>query len=266
MWEVLFSVGGCLTFFTLVFTLSSIKQINEYQRGVLYTMGKFTGVIGSGWKVIIPIFQRLIIVDIRTKTVDLADQGGMTADNVSVKIGAVVFFNVDDAGKAINEVENYKWAVSQLAETTIRTVVGETTLQNLLTGREEVANKIEHIISPKSEIWGMKIVGVELKDIVLPEDMKRTMAKQAEAEREKLAVITKAEGELEASDNLAKAASNMAETPGALHLRTLSTLNDLSSDQSNTIIFAIPVEILRAIDGMGAERVGKMVKEAVAKK
>jgi regulator of protease activity HflC (stomatin/prohibitin superfamily) len=253
-----FGIIGVLVF------ISNIKQINEYERGIIFTLGRFTGVRGSGWSFVWPIFQSMRKIDIRTKTVDLKDQEGMTADNVSVKIGAVVFFKVIDAAKALLEVENFYWAVSQMAETTMRTVVGEIELQELLTNREHVAERIESIVAPKAEAWGVSIQSVELKDIVLPEDMKRTMAKTAEAEREKQAVITKAQGELEASENLKKAAEMMASTPGALHLRTLSTLNDVSSDQSNTIIFAVPVEVLRAFDGIATKSQTTNIVDAIA--
>lgn len=246
------SCFGLPSFILLIMLLTNIRQINEYQRGILFVMGKYKRVVNSGWTFIIPIFQSMKIVDVRTKTIDLADQGGMTADNVSVKIGAVVFFKIVDASRAVLEVENYQWAISQLAETTMRTAVGEVELNKLLSGRDEVANNIEAIIESKATDWGLHIIGVELKDIVLPDDMKRTMAKQAEAEREKLSVITKAEGELIAAENLSKAAEMMSKSPGALHLRTLSTLNDLSSDQSNTVIFAIPIEVLRAFEKVGS--------------
>lgn len=265
MWEFLLGSGFFLGFFIFIIVVSNIKQVQEYERGLVFTFGKFSRVVGSGWTFVWPIFQSMRKIDVRTKTVDLKDQEGMTADNVSVKIGAVVFFKVTDSAKAVLEVEDFLWAVSQLAETTMRTVVGEVVLQNLLTQRDEVANRIEHIISPKAEKWGVHIEGVELKDIVLPQDMKRTMAKQAEAEREKLSVITKAEGELEAADNLSKAAARLAATPGALHLRTLSTLNDLSSDQSNTIIFAVPIEVLRAFEGGNGGGIAKSIIDKLKK-
>lgn len=254
---------GIIFFFVVIF---NIKQVNEYQRGILFTLGKFTRVVGSGWTFIWPIFQSMRKVDTRTKTVDLKEQQCMTGDNVPVEIGAVLFFRITDPAKAILEVENFLWAVSQLAETTMRTVVGEVVLQELLTNRDDIARRIETIIAPKADAWGVTIEAVELKDMVLPQDMQRTMAKQAEAEREKISVITKAEGELIASTNLQKAAANMSKTPGALHLRTLSTLNDLSSDQSNTIIFAVPVEILRAFDNIGSgdkliEKIAKLLKK-----
>lgn len=257
--EFPFFLLGCLAVpFIILFWLiiSNIRQVNEYERGIIFNQGKFNKVVVSGWHFIIPIFQQMAIVDIRTKTVDLPDQEGMTQDNVSVRIGAVVFYKITDAQKAILEVENYMNAISQLSETTMRTVVGEVSLNKLLSSREDVAHKIETIIESNAKEWGLHIIGVELKDIVLPDDMKRTMAKQAEAEREKMSVITKAEGELEASENLAKAARMMSETPGALHLRTLSTINDVSSDQSNTIVFAIPIEVLRAVERIGSDKIG----------
>ena len=247
--------GGAL-FFLLILVITNIRQVNEYQRGILFTMGKYTGVVGSGWRFVIPIFQRMAIVDIRTKTVDLSDQEGMTKDNVSVRIGAVVFFKIIDASKAVLEVENYKWAISQLSETTMRTVVGEVDLNQLLANRNEIAHKIESIVEQQATEWGLDIIGVELKDITLPSDMKRTMAKLAEAEREKDSVIMKAQGEREAAENLAAAAKLMSASPGALHLRTLSTLNDLSSDQSNTVVFAVPIEVLRAMEGGSGSMAG----------
>jgi regulator of protease activity HflC (stomatin/prohibitin superfamily) len=189
-------------------------------------------------------------VDIRTKAVDVPEQDAITRDNVSIKINAVIYYKVFDAGKAIIEVENFYYAVSQLAQTTMRNTVGSVTLDELLTDREKVSREICSIIDKLTDPWGIKVENVELKDIALSEEMKRVIAKVAEAEREKRAVITKAAGEVEASENLAKAASIMGRTPGALHLRTLSTLNDLSSDQSNTVIFAVPVEALRALEGL----------------
>jgi regulator of protease activity HflC (stomatin/prohibitin superfamily) len=245
---LIFCCGGLL--FVLFFVIiGNIKQINQYQRGIVFTMGKYGGMIGPGWHFIIPVFQALARVDVRTKTVDLADQEAITKDNVSAKISAVLYYNIQDAAKAVLEVERYDWATIQLAETTMRTVVGEFTLDELLTHRELVADKIEEIVEQKTAPWGIKIQGVELKDVTLPETMKRTMAKQAEAEREKRATIINSEGEVVAAENLSKAAKTMAETPGALHLRTLNSINDISSDQSNTIVFMVPMEMLKALEG-----------------
>lgn len=232
--------------------LASLKQINQYERGVVYTMGKFTGVITPGWKLIIPIFQVLRKVDIRTKAVDVAKQETITADNVSIKMNAVIYYKVADSAKTINEVEDVYYAISQLAQTTMRRIAGEATLDELLQQRERIAADILKIIDKTSDAWGIDVEAVELKDIELPESMVRTMAKQAEAEREKRATIISSEGEVLASKNLANAASILGKSPGALHLRTLNSINDISSDASNTIVFAVPMEILKAIEGFGA--------------
>ena len=237
--------------------LSSIKQIDEYERGVKFTTGKFSKIMEPGWRLVLPIFQSFKKVDIRTKAVDVPEQEAITKDNVSVKINAVLYYKVFDASKAILAVENFRYAVSQLAQTTMRNAVGAVSLDDLLGEREKISSEICKIIDEATDPWGIKVENVELKDISLPEEMKRVIAKAAEAEREKIAVITKAQGEVEASQNLAKAAEIMATTPGALHLRTLSTLNDLSSDQSNTIIFAVPIEVLRAFEGSDLTKIIK---------
>lgn len=202
-----------------------------------------------GWRIVLPIFESYKKVDIRTKAVDVPKQETITKDNVSIEINAVIYYKVFDASKAILEVENFYYAVSQLAQTTMRNIVGSVSLDELLCEREKVSTEICKVIDAATDEWGIKVSNVELKDIALPEEMKRVLAKAAEAEREKSAVITKAAGEVEAANNLAKAASIISEVPGALHLRTLSTINDISSDQSNTIIFALPVEVLRALEG-----------------
>ena len=230
--------------------LSSIKQINQYERGVLFSLGRFTKIVQPGWRLVFPVFQSFERVDIRTKAVDVPAQEAITRDNVSIKINAVIYYKVFDAGKAIIEVENFYYAVSQLAMTTMRNAVGAVTLDELLTDREKVSGEVCSIIDKLTDPWGIKVENVEFKDVTLSEEMKRVIAKVAEAEREKRAVITKAAGEVEASENLAKAATLMGSTPGAMHLRTLATMQDLSSDQSNTVVFAIPVEALRALEGI----------------
>ena len=233
-----------------IIALSSIKQINEYERGILFHRGKYSKMLNPGWHIIWPIFYSMRKVDIRTKTVDVPAQEAITKDNVSIKINAVLYYSIFDASKSILGVENFNYAVSQLAQTTMRNIVGTVSLDELLTEREKLSSDICQIVDTATDPWGIKIENVELKDISLPEEMKRVMAKVAEAEREKDAVITKAKGEVESANNLAKAANIMGNTPGALHLRTLSTLNDLSSDQSNTVIFAIPIEGLEALKGI----------------
>lgn len=233
----------------LIILLISIKQINEYERGILYSFGKFSKILNPGWHIVLPILNSYDKVDIRTKTVDVPEQEAITKDNVSIRINAVLYYKIFDASKAILAVEHFNYAVSQLAQTTMRNIVGSVSLDELLTERDKLSAKICEIVDKETDPWGIKVENVELKDIALPEEMKRVIAKIAEAEREKQAVITKAEGEVEASENLAQAAKIMSQSPGALHLRTLATLNDVSSDQSNTIIFAIPIETLRAIEG-----------------
>ncbi len=235
----------------IILILACLRQVNEYERGVLYTTGKFSGTVGAGWHVVWPIFQRMIIVDVRTKAVDVQKQEAITKDNVSCKINAVIYYKIVDAGKSVNEVENVFWAVTQLAQTTMRRVAGEVTLDELLSQREKIAEQILEFVDKSSLNWGIDVNAVELKDIELPESMVRTMAKQAEAEREKRAVIISSEGEVAAAENLASAAQIMTNSPGALHLRTLNSINDISSDQSNTVVFAVPMEILRAIEGLG---------------
>ncbi len=229
--------------------LISLKQVNEYERGVVYTMGRFSYILSPGWKLIIPIFQSFRKVDIRIKADDVPKQDTITKDNVSCKMNAVIYYKVSDAAKTINEVEDVTYAVLQLAQTTMRRVASEATLDELLSNREKIAAEILEIVEKHAATWGIDIQSVELKDIELPESMVRTMAKQAEAEREKRATIINSEGELQASENLAQAAKTLATSPGALHLRTLNSINDISSDQSNTVVFAVPVEVLKAIEG-----------------
>lgn len=244
----------------LCIILGSIKQINEYERGILFTFGKYSRILKPGWNLVLPIIQSFKKVDIRTKAVDVPEQEAISKDNVSIKINAVIYYKVFDAAKAIIAVENFKYAVSQLAQTTMRNAVGAVTLDELLSQREKISEEICKIIDRATDDWGIKVENVELKDIALPEEMKRVIATVAEAEREKEAVITKAKGEVEAANNLVKAAELMGNAPGALHLRTLATLNDLSSDQSNTIIFAVPVEVLRAFDSIDTKKVAEIVK------
>ena len=233
----------------IVVAISSIRQIEQYERGILFVCGKYSKVLAPGWHIIWPIFQTCRKIDIRTKAVDVPEQVAITSDNVSIRINAVIYYKVFDAGKALCEVEDFQYAVGQLAQTTMRNVVGTVTLDQLLTDREKISLNICAIIDKATDPWGVKVENVELKDISLSAEMQRVMAKVAEAEREKNAVITKAEGEVEAARNLAEAANLMGNTPGALHLRTLATINDLSSDQSNTVVFALPVEVLRALEG-----------------
>lgn len=243
----------------VIILLRSIVQIDEYERGVKFSKGKFSKIMQPGWNLVLPIFESYKKIDIRTKVVDVPEQDVITKDNVSVRINAVIYYKIFDASKAILEVENFYYAVSQLAQTTMRNVVGSVSLNELLGEREKISVEICKIIDEATDPWGIKVENVELKDVSLPEEMKRVIARAAEAEREKEAILTKAKGEVEASKNLAIAAETMSSTPGAMHLRTLSTINDISSDQSNTIIFCLPIEVLEAIKG-------KSINEDVIKK
>ncbi|MFA7252292.1 MAG: slipin family protein [Candidatus Paceibacterota bacterium] len=235
-----------VVFFLLI---SSIRQINQYERGVRFTFGKFTSVMEPGWRLVWPIVQTYQKVDVRTKAVDVPDQNAITRDNVSVRVNAVIYYKVSEAQKAIIEVEDFRYAISQYAQTTMRNIVGEVTLDELLSSRDKIADRIREIVDRETDAWGLKVNNVELKDVSLPPDLERTIGKQAEAEREKRAVIINSEGELAASENISKAAEMLAKTPGALHLRTLQSVNDMASDQSNTVVYMIPVEILKALEG-----------------
>lgn len=235
----------------IVVILISIREVKQYERGVKFTLGKYSGrVVEPGWRIVLPIFQKMVKVDIRVKAVDVPDQETISSDNISIRINAVIYYKVSDASRAVLEVENFYYAISQLAQTTMRNAVGEVDLDTLLKNRDEIAAKIQLSVDKATDPWGIKVESVELKDVVLPQDLKRTMAKEAEAEREKRAVIIKAQGEVAAAENMAKAAAMLAEAPGALHLRTLQSINDLSSDQSNTTIWMVPTEGLEALKGI----------------
>ena len=228
---------------------SGLRLVKQYQRGVVLTLGKFTSIREPGLRFIVPVIQSLQKVDIRTKVVDVPEQEAITRDNIPVRISAVVYYRLTDAARAILEVENFHWAVSQIAQTTMRNSVGEVSLDELLQSRSKISEKIKDEVDKVTDAWGVSVEALELKDIIIPEGLKRTISKEAEAERERRAVIIKAEGEKSAAENLSLAAQMLAKTPGALHLRTLQSINDISSDQSNTTIWMLPVETLEAIKG-----------------
>lgn len=237
-----------------IILLVSLKQINQYERGLRFTMGRFTAIMEPGWRLVIPVFQSHRKVDMRVKAVDVPDQKAITRDNVSVTVNAVIYYKVQSAEKAILEVEDFKYAISQYAQTTMRNIVGEVTLDELLANRDKLADRIREIVDIETDAWGLKVNNVELKDVSLPADMERTIAKQAEAEREKRAVIINSEGELAAAQNMAEAAKILGSVDGALHLRTLQSINDISSDQSNTVVFTVPLEILKAFTGFSQSK------------
>lgn len=238
--------------FAILVILGGFRMVNQYERGIVLTFGKYSNTREPGLTWIFTPFniQRMIRVDIRIKAVDVPDQEAITKDNISVRINAVIYYKVVSPERAVLEVENFTSAVSQLAQTTMRNASGEVDLDQLLSQRDEISQRIQTVIDKSSESWGIQVLNVELKDIQLPEEMKRTIAKQAEAEREKRAVIIQSEGEVIASENMAKAATVLSSAPGALHLRTLQSINDISSDASNTIVFALPIEVLRAVESI----------------
>ena len=245
--NTILTILGIIIFIILI----SIRQVNQYQKGVKFMLGKYIGLMNPGWRIVFPIIQSYIKVDLRVKAVDVASQEAITKDNISVSVNAVIYYKVRNADKAILEVENFFYAISQLAQTTMRNAVGQVELDELLSQRDRVSESIRTIVDKATDPWGIEVINVELKDITLPEEMKRVIGKQAEAEREKRAIIIKAQGEVIAADNMAKAAQTLSQSKGALHLRTLQSINDISSDQSNTIVFALPLEVLRAFEGFG---------------
>jgi regulator of protease activity HflC (stomatin/prohibitin superfamily) len=244
---IIFYVIGAI----VIFFLAGLKVVNQYERGVKLTLGKFEGVMEPGLRLVVPIIQSWYRVDMRVKAVDVPEQESITKDNITVGINAVIYYKVADSKKAILEVEDYYYAVTQLAQTTMRNIVGEVELDELLSKRDKISEQIRHIVDKATDPWGIKVDSVELKDITLAQEMKRVIGKQAEAEREKRAVIIKAEGEVISANNMAKAAKILSGAEGALHLRTLQSINNISSDQSNTVIFAVPLEALRALEAIG---------------
>ena len=240
--------------FALVAILAAgIKVVNEYERGVRFTFGKYTGLMEPGLRFVIPIIQTWERVDIRTKVIDVPSQDAMTKDNVSVNINAVLYYRVTKSESAVMEIMDFNYASSQLAQITMKHIVGQATLDELLTSREALSHKIQEIVDKETDPWGIKVENVDLKHIEVPGNLQRMMAREAEAEREKRSVIIKAEGELDAAANLVKASQNLTKYPGALHIRTLHSINDLSADKSNTRIYAIPVELLRLARKFGKD-------------
>ncbi|MFH1393816.1 MAG: slipin family protein [Candidatus Micrarchaeota archaeon] len=244
---LLFPIG----FFALVLAFMGIRIVYEYERGILFTLGKYSKIMNPGLNIIIPIIQSMQKVDTRIKTVDIPKQEVMTKDNVPVSINAVVYMRVINPEKAVLKIQNYVYAVSQYGQTALRDVTGNKELDAILTERIQIANEIKELVDKETDEWGIDITAIKIQDIELPMDMKRAMARQAEAEREKRANIIKAAGEVIASKNLMDAANMLGQSPGGLHLRTLQTLADISSDQSNTIVVPIPMEFLKAVEGFG---------------
>jgi len=233
----MYSITIYLIFFVVVLLVSSIRILNEYQRGVLFTLGRFTGVKGPGLILVVPVIQKMERIDLRTVVLDVPSQDVISHDNVSVHVNAVVYYRVIDPQKAIIQVENFNAATSQLAQTTLRSVLGGHELDEMLAEREKLNYDIQQILDKQTDAWGIKISNVEIKHIDLDESMIRAIAKQAEAERQRRAKVINSKGELEASKNLKEAADMLAQNPQALQLRYLQTLSDISSDKTNTIVF-----------------------------
>ena len=231
----------------IIFILSGIKVIDQYERGVILTLGKFTGIREPGLRVVVPIFQRLIKVDQRVNTIDIPKQEVITKDNVTVNVDAVVYFRVNNAEKAVLEVANFVYASSQFAQAALRDVTGNVDLDALLSQRDQVSGQIKEIVDVQAEKWGIDVETVKIQNIELPQDMKRAMAKQAEAERERRAVIITAEGEKAAAQGIADAAATLAKTPGGISIRTLQTLEKVSSEPSQKTLFVLPADLTDAI-------------------
>ncbi|ACF43439.1 band 7 protein [Pelodictyon phaeoclathratiforme BU-1] len=229
----------------MAFLISSVKILREYERGVVFRLGRIIGAKGPGIIILIPGIDKMVKVDLRTVTLDVPPQDIITRDNVSVKVSAVVYFRVLDPIKAIVEVADFHFATSQLAQTTLRSVCGQGELDNLLAERDEINDRIQAILDKDTEPWGVKVAKVEVKEIDLPEEMRRAMAKQAEAERERRSTIINAEGEYQAAQRLADAATIIAASPSALQLRYLQTLKDISAENNSTIIFPLPIDLLK---------------------
>ncbi len=230
----------------LLFLQASIKVINEYERAVVLRLGKFHKVKGPGLILLLPVIDRMRKIDLRTVTLDVPPQEVITRDNVSIRVSAVVYFRVMEPEKAFLQVEDYYYATSQLAQTTLRSVCGQAELDEILAEREKLNIKLQEILDADTEPWGVKVSKVEIKEIDLPEEMKRAMAKQAEAERERRAKIISAEGELQAAQKLLEAARIMASNPLTLQLRYLQTLTEIATEKNSTILFPLPLEILKA--------------------
>jgi len=240
--------------------LASIKIINEYERGILFTLGRYSGIMMPGLRIVIPVFQAWKRVDIRTIVVDVPKQDIMTRDNVSAMINAVVYYKVSHADKVILELQNYKFAISQLSQTTMREVIGEASLDELLANRDTIAKRIREILDKTTDPWGIKVESVDLKDIILPKMLIRIISQEAEAEREKRAIILRAKGELESSKNLRQATIDLTRTKGGIHIRTLQTIHTLSTEKSKTILYVVPSEILKQVNVKFLDIAKKMFK------
>ncbi|TDA25172.1 MAG: slipin family protein [Archaeoglobi archaeon] len=229
----------------LIFFASAIRIVKEYERGVIFRLGRLIGAKGPGLFFIIPFLDNMVKVDLRTVTYDVPAQEVVTKDNVTVRVNAVVYYRVIDPAKAVTEVFNYTYATAQIAQTTLRSIIGQAELDELLSEREKLNIRLQQIIDEATNPWGIKVTAVEIKDVELPEEMRRVMAMQAEAERERRSKIIRAEGEYQAAMRLKEASDVLAQSEGALFLRYLQTLNEVAAEKNTTIILPVPVELLK---------------------
>lgn len=235
----------------IVIAIASIKVVDQYQRGVVLTLGKFSGIREPGLRFVVPVIQRMIMVDIRSTPIDVPKQEIITKDNVTAGVDAIVYFRVVDAPKAVLETTNYVYATSQFAQAALRDVTGNFELDDLLSKREVISQQIKDIVDSQTDQWGIDVEAVKIQNIELPSDMKRAMAKQAEAERERRSNIINAEGERAAAETLAEAARIISSTPGAINLRTLNTVERISTEPSQKTTILFPIELLEAVKVMG---------------
>lgn len=249
----LFSSFGVLIIILLVILSSAIKIVQEYERGVIFRLGRLVGAKGPGLFLIIPIVDRMVKVDLRVVTLDVPSQEAITKDNVTVKVNAVVYFRVINPSDAVVQVEDYRRATWNISQTTLRNVIGQSELDEVLAEREKINHTLQQIIDEATEPWGIKVSIVEVKDVELPQTMQRAMARQAEAEREKRAKIIHAEGELSAAHELSEAAATLSRQPAGVQLRYLQTLTEIAVEKNSTIIFPVPVEFLQAFAEVGKQ-------------
>lgn len=237
-----------LVIIVIIILMASIRVVTEYERGVIFRLGRLVGAKGPGLFFLIPIVDRMVKVSLRTMNFDVQPQEVITKDNVPVKVNAVVYFRIIDPSKSVVEVENYRFATLQIAQTTLRGVVGEAELDELLSQREKLNERLQTIIDEQTDPWGIKVSVVELKELEIPDTMKRAMARQAEVERERRAKIINAQGEYQAAEKLSQAAEIIGKYPQAIQLRYLQTLSDIATEQNSTIIFPLPINLLEALN------------------
>jgi regulator of protease activity HflC (stomatin/prohibitin superfamily) len=246
---LLYGIGAAVVLVIIVI-VAAVKIVAEYERGVIFRLGRVIGAKGPGLFFIVPFIDRMVKVNLQTVTADIPPQDVITKDNVTLRVNAVTYFNVVDPVRAVVAIQNYRYATSQVAQTTLRSILGQIELDDLLTKRDEINQQLQQIIDDLTNPWGVKVTMVEVKDVELPEGMRRAMGRQAEAERERRSKVIHAQGELEASTGLRQAAEQLESSPGAMQLRLLSTMADIASERNSTLILPIPVELLRFVGAM----------------